>query len=118
MINIFITLFTFVLILVSLFLVLVVLMQRANTNAGMGSAFGGGVAESAFGADTANVLTRLTKWAAVAFFLISLLLYLLYIGRTAAREDEGVLLPVIPGETTTQELPAAPAEPVPAEPVP
>ena len=77
MLNIIISLLTFVLILVSLFMVLVILMQRANTNAGMGSAFGGGVAESAFGTETTNVLVRATKWSAAAFFIIALVLFLL-----------------------------------------
>ena len=85
MLNIVISFLTFVLILVSLFLVLVILMQRGSSSGGMGAAFGGGVAESAFGAETTNILTKATKWAAVAFFILSLVLYLLYIGN----QDEG-----------------------------
>lgn len=83
MINIVISFLTFVLIIISLFMILVILMQRANSNAGMGSAFGGGVTESAFGADTANVLVRATKWASVGFFLLALALYLLYMRKDA-----------------------------------
>lgn len=86
MLNIVISFLTFVLILVSLFLVLVILMQRGSSSGGMGAAFGGGVAESAFGAETTNILTKATKWAAVAFFILSLVLYLLYIGN----QDKGV----------------------------
>ena len=56
MANILITIFTFLLIIVCLFLVFVVLLQRANTNAGLGTAFGGGIAESTFGANTGNIL--------------------------------------------------------------
>ena len=78
MLVILITLLTFVLILVSLFLLLVILMQRASSSGGMGSAFGGGVADSAFGTDTTNVLVKATKWASFAFFIISLTLYLLF----------------------------------------
>ncbi|HSH10040.1 MAG TPA: preprotein translocase subunit SecG [Oceanipulchritudo sp.] len=81
MLNILISLLTFALILISLFLVLVILMQRANSNAGMGSAFGGGVAESAFGTETTNVLVKATKWSALAFFVIALVLYLLFMSR-------------------------------------
>lgn len=99
MLNIVISLLTFVLILTSLFLVLVILMQRANSNAGMGSAFGGGVTESAFGAETSNILARATKWAAFAFFILSLVLYLLYMSRISAesRSDEADLpdIPVV-----------------------
>lgn len=83
MVDILISFLTFVLIIISLFMVLVILMQRANSNAGMGSAFGGGVTESAFGAETTNVLTRATKWSAFAFFLLALSLYLLYMGKDA-----------------------------------
>ena len=108
MLNIVISLLTFVLILISLFLVLVILMQRANSNAGMGSAFGGGVTESAFGAETTNILTRATKWSALAFFLISLVLYLLYMNQTAQHESSSVgELPDIPIVETTEEQPMA-----------
>lgn len=112
MVNIVISFLTFVLILTSLFLVLVILMQRANSNAGMGSAFGGGVTESAFGAETTNILTRATKWSAVVFFVLSLVLYLLYMGR------EGRL-----AEPVDADLPDIPviedvAEPLPADVVP
>lgn len=103
MLSILITFLTFVLILVSLFMVLVVLMQRANSNAGLGSAFGGGMAESAFGAETTSVLVKMTKWSAALFFLLSLTLYLLWMAQTAAVEEAEVL-PDIP----VQEAPAAP----------
>ncbi|HKJ91018.1 MAG TPA: preprotein translocase subunit SecG [Oceanipulchritudo sp.] len=103
MLNIFISLLTFVLILVSLFMVLVILMQRANSNAGMGSAFGGGVTESAFGAETTNILTRATKWSALAFFGISLALYLMYMSRegfgTGTGDSAPPEIPVVSEET-------------------
>ena len=83
MLDIVISFLTFVLILVSLFLVLVILMQRGSSSGGMGAAFGGGVAESAFGAETTNILTKATKWAAFAFFIIALVLYLMYMSKTA-----------------------------------
>ena len=102
MLSILISFLTFVLILVGLFMVLVILMQRASANAGMGSAFGGGVAESAFGAETTNILTRATKWSAVVFFLLSFVLYLLWMKQatlenTVVEED----LPDIPVATAT-----------------
>jgi preprotein translocase subunit SecG len=96
MINILISFLTFVLILVSLFLVLVILMQRANSNAGLGSAFGGGMAESTFGAETTNILVRMTKWSAALFFLLSLSLYLLYMAKTAPEAGYEEDLPDIP----------------------
>lgn len=97
MLTIVINLLTFVLILISLFLVLVILMQRANSNAGMGSAFGGGVTESTFGAETTNILERATKWAAFAFFILALVLYLLFMSReSASNKAPESDLPVIP----------------------
>lgn len=98
MLDIIISLLTFVLILISLFMVMVILMQRASTNSGMGSAFGGGVAESAFGTETTNVLVRATKWAALGFFIISLTLYLLFISRAKQEAEEAAAetLPDIP----------------------
>lgn len=119
---------TFVLLLVSLFMGFMVLLQRANTNAGMGSAFGGGVTESAFGADTGNVLTRATVVAATLFFVLT---FGLYLGRLHQHSEKQALdrdkgsAPVlkvdtsamtrVPDATATPVAPAAPA--VPAAPV-
>jgi len=116
MLNILISLLTFVLILISLFLVLVILMQRANSNAGMGSAFGGGVAESAFGTETTNVLVKATKWSALAFFLIALTLYLLFMSREGSvgkvQESDLPDIPVVEQSqpATTEEAVATTAE--------
>lgn len=107
MLNIVISFLTFLLIIISLFMVLVILMQRGSSSGGMGSAFGGGVAESAFGAETTNILTRATKWAATAFFVIALILYLLYMSQ------KGTL-----GETAESDLPdiAVEEQPAPRQP--
>lgn len=94
--NLLIGIFTFVLILVSLFLVLLVLMQKAKNDGGMGAALGGGATEATFGADTGNVLTKATINSAIAFFVLSLLLYLGHIHvRNSAAEAEGTALPTI-----------------------
>ncbi len=108
MLNILISLLTFVLILVSLFMMLVILMQRANTNSGMGSAFGGGVAESAFGTETTNILVKATKWSAVGFFVIALVLYLLFMSRNqiGARPASNELPDIPVMDQTTAEAPA------------
>lgn len=68
--------FTFILILISLFMMLVILMQRSKSDGGLGSALGGGMAESTFGADTNTVLFNATRNAAIAFFVLSFGLYL------------------------------------------
>ena len=75
--NLLIGFFTVLLILVSLFMVLIILMQRPRSDSGLGAALGGGgAADAAFGADTANVLSRGTIYCAIFFFLASFGLYL------------------------------------------
>jgi preprotein translocase subunit SecG len=115
-------LFTFVLILVSAFLVLVVLVQKPRTDAGLGAAMGGGAAEAAFGAETGNVLTKATIYAAVAFFVLSLCLYLAHLWMRAHGDGGKPALPAIvapadlppastlPGLVEEPVAPAAPAE--------
>ncbi len=121
---------TFILILVSLFLILVVLAQRAKSDGGMGSALGGGMAESAFGGETGNVLTKATINATIAFFVLS---FLLYLGNVYQRNHGSaaagalpnipvpVASPVAPVSTTPQPGPLAkptPAVSTPAQPAP
>ncbi len=76
--TLFISLLTLALILISAFVVLLVLMQRTSQSGGMGAALGGGAAESAFGSDTSNVLTKGTIYGIISFFILALVLYLLY----------------------------------------
>ena len=83
---------TFVLILISVFLILVVLAQKAKNDGGVGAALGGGMTESAFGADTGNVLSKATINAAIAFFVLSFGLYLGHIyQRTHAAKNADAL---------------------------
>ncbi len=107
MVNILIWLFTAVLILVSVFIVLVVLAQKAKTDGGMGAALGGGATEAAFGADTGNVLTKLTINAAILFFVLTFGLYLanIYAAKHVKSSE---------GQLPTIAVPAAPAAPTPA----
>lgn len=106
--TVLIAIFTFVLILVSLFMVLLVLMQKAKNDGGMGAALGGGAAEATFGADTGNVLTKATINAAVAFFVLSLGLYLghIYV-RNHAAAAAGSALPTIDAPLVPATAPAA-----------
>lgn len=115
MISILITILTVVLILVALFLGLVILAQRAKSDAGM-AAMGGGMMESTFGPDTSNVLTGLTVKAAVAFFVLSFLIYLGYIYQRAHPVAGKSVLPNISAPATmpaaaptTASVPATPA---------
>ena len=66
--------FTFFLIVNCLVLMLLILIQLPKKDAGAGLAFGGGAADALFGAGSGNVLTKITKWAALIFFLLALFL--------------------------------------------
>jgi preprotein translocase subunit SecG len=92
--TLFISLLTLVLILVSAFLVLIILMQRTSQSGGMGASLGGGAAESAFGSDTNNVLTRGTIYGIVAFFSVAMGLYLMYQAQ-AADSSEQLAVPAV-----------------------
>jgi len=64
-------------IIVSLLIIFVVLMQRPKSE-GLGAAFGGGMTENLFGAQTSNVLANFTRWMAGIFFVVTLILSILY----------------------------------------
>lgn len=98
--NLLINLFTVVLILVSLFLVLVVLMQKAKSDGGV-AAMGGGVAESTFGAETGNVLSKATIFAAILFFVLSFGLYLAHIYQSKHQTIGDSKLPTVTAPAAT-----------------
>src|SRR5438046_5285309 len=58
-------------VLVALLMLLVILMQRPKSE-GLGAAFGGGVTENIFGAQTTNVLVKFTVWLTGIFFAVTL----------------------------------------------
>lgn len=68
--------------LIALLMMFVILMQRPKSE-GLGAAFGGGVTENIFGAQTTTVLTTITTWLAGSFFVLVLLLSVLYAHRGA-----------------------------------
>jgi preprotein translocase subunit SecG len=74
--NIVIGLLTVILVVVCLLIVLIVMMQRPKQE-GLGAAFGGGMTDQMFGAQTTNVLQKGTVYLAVMFFGITLLLSVL-----------------------------------------
>jgi len=63
--------------LVAVLMVLVILMQRPKSE-GLGAAFGAGVTENIFGAQTTNVLVKFTTWLAAIFFVLTFALSVLY----------------------------------------
>src|SRR3954453_8770547 len=77
MVNIFINLLLGLWCLVALLMMLVILMQRPKSE-GLGAAFGGGVTENIFGAQTTNVLVKFTTWMAGIFFALTFALSVLY----------------------------------------
>ena len=119
--SLFIGVLTFVLVLTSLFLVLVVLMQRAKSDGGMGAAMGGGATESAFGAETNNVLSTATIRGAIVFFVLGFVLYMANIYQSKHHEAADSKLPtvnapalapkpVVAPLTTPSTQPVAPAD--------
>ena len=96
-------------VLVSLLIVLLVLMQRPK-NEGLGAAFGGGMTENLFGAQTTNVLQTITRWLGCIFFALSLGLSLLYVKTTHKSGLKARLGNIA--------APAAPATPAPAPALP
>ena len=81
--NIFINVILAIDLLVALLMTLVILMQRPKSE-GLGAAFGGGVTENIFGAQTTNVLTKFTGWLAGIFFVLTFALGILYAKRSAS----------------------------------
>jgi preprotein translocase subunit SecG len=82
MLSIFINLLLVIHVIVSLLIVLVVLMQRPKSE-GLGAAFGGGMTDNLFGAQTTNVLQGFTRWLGGLFFALTLLLSVLYARQTS-----------------------------------
>jgi preprotein translocase subunit SecG len=98
-----------ILVIVSLLIILLVLMQRPK-NEGLGAAFGGGMTENLFGAQTTNVLQTVTRYLGGIFFALTLLLSWLYVKKSTSG-----------GSTLQQRLSAPtviPATPAPATPAP
>ena len=116
--NVILGILTVVLVVVSFFLILIVLMQKAQSDAGMGAVMGGSMTEATFGAETTNVLTRWTIYFAVAFFVLSIALFL---GRIYQHDHAGRgtgLLPTMPAPMPAFPPPALPTLPAPATPKP
>ncbi len=84
--NFLINLFLVFFFLVALLMALVILMQRPKSE-GLGAAFGGGVTENIFGAQTTNVLVKFTTWLAGIFFALTLGLSILYAHRGTGGES-------------------------------
>jgi len=104
---------TIVHVIVCLFLVGVVLLQ-SGSSADLAAAFGGGLgSQTAFGPRAgANLLTKLTTWAAVIFMLTSFTLAIL--STRGGKQGGGSVL----NEKTSAPVKTAPATPAPAQSAP
>ena len=107
-------------VLVAALMVLVILMQRPKSE-GLGAAFGAGVTENIFGAQTTNVLVKFTTWLAGIFFALTFGLSVLYahhsVASSAFRRE---LMKTQPAQTSpasvgTQTSPASSPATTPAE---
>ncbi len=108
-------------VLVALLMLLVILMQRPKSE-GLGAAFGGGVTENIFGAQTTNVLVKFTGWLTGIFFALTFTLSVLYAHKTS--RDTGLRRELLKQQTAAQPSasvapvnPNAPAVPAPGAPV-
>src|ERR1700690_2987485 len=102
---------TFFLVVNCLLLILLVLVQLPKKDAGAGLAFGGGAADALFGAGSGNVLTKVTKWATIVFFVMALFLGYwqdqLHKGNSVAAFEKQV-------EQKQMQLPVSSPQPAPA----
>src|SRR5689334_15975337 len=93
-------------------LVLLVLIQLPKKEAGAGLAFGGGASDALFGAGSGTVLTKITRWAATAFFILAVGLGMLQkssSGRSASSFQKQLEQPGRPPITALPPGPSAPA---------
>ena len=100
--------------LVCILVVLVILMQRPSANAGMGSALGGGAAETVFGGESANVLSKMTTTLTVILFVLSFGLYLGFVARekpVSKALDAKATAPIAAPAAPAAAAPAAPSAP-------
>lgn len=103
----FIGLLTVVLTLNSIFLILLILVQLPKKEAGAGTAFGGAATDALFGAGTGNALTKMTRYSATVFFVLSLILAI--IGANRSQASSGKLKGAIRQIAATNTVPAAAA---------
>jgi preprotein translocase subunit SecG len=100
--------------LVCILVILVILMQRPSANAGMGSALGGGAAETVFGGESANVLSKMTTTLTVILFILSFGLYLGFVARekTAPKALDAKATAPVAAPAAPAAAPSAPKAPV------
>lgn len=107
-------LLTFILVLNCLALILLVLIQLPKKEAGAGLAFGGAATDALFGAGSGTVLTKVTKYAATAFFVLAIILAVMQRTHYSRRDTQFERMLQQPGKApaaaTTPAPPAAVAD--------
>ncbi len=92
---------------VCVLLVIVVLMQRPRSE-GLGTAFGGGMTENIFGAQTSHVLAKFTTYLGAIFFALTLLLAIVYAkssgGKSPVQKEMEMLSQQLKAPTATPAL--------------
>src|SRR6476661_6143596 len=106
--NVLINVFLAIDVFIAALMILVILMQRPKSE-GLGAAFGGGVTENIFGAQTTNVLTKFTGWLAGIFFVLTFALGVLYARRSASDSSLHRELMGMPAAAATPAASVAPA---------
>src|SRR5437870_13506053 len=105
--NLLINLCLALFVLVSALMVLVILMQRPKSE-GLGAAFGGAVTENIFGAQTTNVLAKITGWLAGILLVVTFVLSILYANRSLGGESV-LRRELLKKQATSQASPASAA---------
>ncbi|MGY3264686.1 preprotein translocase subunit SecG [Lysobacter sp. HA35] len=106
-------------VLLAIGMIALILMQR-GAGAQAGSGFGGGASGTVFGSrGSANFLSKSTKWLAVVFFVLSLLISW-NVSRNASKPDAdngGSIMSQVPNAPASKTaVPAAPGSAVPSAP--
>lgn len=104
-------------ILVAMLLIVGILLQPGTKGGGLGATFGGGGANSAFGArGSAPFLAKLTYWLAAGFMVTSLAIEIAIIKENRRVSDR--LDQLTKSQPPAAPAPAAPTAPAPAAPAP
>ncbi|HWH71567.1 MAG TPA: preprotein translocase subunit SecG [Candidatus Sulfotelmatobacter sp.] len=105
-------LLTIILVLDCVALIFLVLIQLPKKEAGAGLAFGGAATDALFGAGSGTVLTKITKYAAIVFFVLAMVLSIMqsrYHRRTTSEFERRLEQPGRPPAGAVAPGPAAPA---------
>ena len=101
------------LVIICLLMILAILMQRPKSE-GLGAAFGGGLTDNLFGAQTTTVLTKFTVWLGGLFFLLTLVISVLHVksfsGPTTIQKQLMKSPAPLSSTAETPKSPAAPAK--------